>query len=79
MSATPPSDPKEAAKKELTNAVVWTVLAVAFAIGAFVYSNKVAAEKKNFYLIAGAIGAILAAVNGYSARTVYNKSKALSK
>ena len=41
----------------------------------FVYSGKVAVEKRNFYLIAGGIGAIVAIINGYSAWTIYNKSK----
>lgn len=78
MSTTPPNDPKDAANKaksELTNAVVWTVIAVAVAVFMFVNSGKVEPEKKNFYLVGSAVGAILAAVNGYSAWTLYNKSK----
>jgi hypothetical protein len=81
MSTTPPSapDPKQAAKKELTSALIWTVIAVAVAVFMFVYSGMVDPEKKNFYLIGGAIGAILALVNGYSAWNAYNKSKAPPK
>ncbi len=75
MSTTPPSDPKDAAKKELSGAVVWALLAAAFAVGMFAYSGKVDAEKRGFYYVAGAIGAILAAVNGYGAWVAYNKSK----
>jgi high-affinity Fe2+/Pb2+ permease len=75
MSATPPNDPKAAAKKELNNAILWAVLAAAFAVGMFIYSGKVEPEKKNFYLLGGAIGAILAAVNGYSAYTLSQKAK----
>jgi hypothetical protein len=78
MSITPPTDPKnspDAAKRELNNAILWAVLAAAFAVGMFVYSGKVDPEKKNFYLLAGAMGAILAAVNGYSAYTLSQKSK----
>ena len=74
MSA-PPPDPKEAAKKELTNAAVWAVLAAALAVFMFVYSGQVPPEKKNFYLVGGAVGAIIATVNGYSAYTLYEKSK----
>ena len=75
MSTTPPTDPKDAAKKELNNAILWAVLAAAFAVGMFIYSGKVEPEKKNFYLLGGAIGAILAVVNGYSAYTLSQKSK----
>ena len=78
MSTTPPPDPKnpkDAAKKELNNAILWTVLAAAFAVFMFVYSGKVEPEKKNFYLLGGGIGAILAAVNGYSAYTLSQKAK----
>lgn len=77
MSTTPPTDPKDkdAAKKELNNATLWAVLAAAFAVGMFVYSGKVDAEKKNLYLLMGGIGAILAAVNGYSAYTLMQKQK----
>ena len=71
--AASPSDDK--AKKELNNAILWAVLAGAFAVGMFIYSGKVEPEKKNFYLLGGAIGAILAAVNGYSAWTLTQKAK----
>ena len=72
--STPPPDPKEAAKKELTNAVVWAALAAALAVFMFAYSGQMA-EKKNFYLLGGAVAAVVAAVNGYSAYTLYEKSK----
>lgn len=75
MSSPPPNDPKNNSGKELTNSLFWTVLAVAVAVFWFVYSGKVDAEKKNFYLIAGGIAAVVAAINGYSAWTLYNKSK----
>ena len=71
MSTTPPTDPK----KEQNNAILWTVLAAAFAVGMFVYSGKVDPDKKNFYLIGSAIGAILAAYHGYSAYTLSQRSK----
>jgi high-affinity Fe2+/Pb2+ permease len=73
MSAAPPPGPDP--KKELNNALLWAVLAAAFAVGMFVYSGKVEPEKKNFYLIGGAIGAIVAAINGYSAYTLSQKAK----
>jgi hypothetical protein len=75
MSAPPPGEPPGAARKEFTNALVWTVLAAAFAVGLFVYSEHVDPEKKNFYLIGGGIGAVVAAINGYSAWTLFQKSK----
>jgi hypothetical protein len=77
MSATPsnPNEPKDKLKKELNNALLWAVLAAAFAGGMFVYSGKVEPEKKNFYLLGGAIGAIIAAVNGYGAYTLAQKAK----
>jgi hypothetical protein len=75
MSATPPPAPKDAAKKELTNAVIWTVLAAAFAVFMFVRSADEGNEKKNFYLLAGGIGAVVTAVNGYNAWVLYQKSK----
>ncbi len=75
MSTTPPTDPKDAAKKELNNAILWAVLAAAFAVGMFVYSGKVDQEKKNFYLIGGGIGALVAAFNGYNAWTLHQKTK----
>ena len=75
MSTTPPTDPKEAAKKEYSNAVIWAVLSAAFAVFMFVYANKVDAEKRNFYLLAGGIGAVVTAVNGYNAWVQYQKSK----
>ena len=74
MSATPPTDPK-GADKDYSNALIWAVLAGAFAVGMFVYAGKVEPEKRNLYFLMGAIGAIVAAVNGYGAWTAYNKSK----
>ncbi|MBN9121344.1 MAG: hypothetical protein J0I06_19695 [Planctomycetes bacterium] len=77
MSTTPPDpkSPEGAAKKELNNAILWAVLAAAFAVGMFSYAGKVEPEKKNFYLIGGGIGAVLAAINGYTAWTLSQKAK----
>lgn len=75
MSTTPPTDPKDAAKKELNNAILWAVLAAAFAVGMFMYSGKVEAEKKNLYLLMGGVAAVMAAVNGYGAYTLAQKQK----
>jgi hypothetical protein len=74
MSA-PPNDPKDAAKREQSNAVLWAVLAAVFAAFMFVQAGKVEPEKQNFYRLAGAAGAILAAVNGYGAWTASQKAK----
>jgi hypothetical protein len=74
MSSPPPSAPK-GPESESSNALIWAVLAAGFAIGMFVYSGRVEPEKKNFYLLAGAVGAIMAAVNGYGAWTAYQKAK----
>lgn len=78
MSATPPTDPqdpKDAAKKEVNNALLWAILAAAFAVFMFMQSGKVDPEKKNFYLLGGGIGAILAAINGYGAWAAMQKAK----
>jgi hypothetical protein len=74
MSA-PPPDPKDAARKEITNAVIWTVLAAVFAVFMFVRSADEGNEKKNFDLLAGGIGAVVTAVNGYNAWVLHQKSK----
>ncbi|MCI0704808.1 MAG: hypothetical protein L0241_27435 [Planctomycetia bacterium] len=73
-SPPPPTDPKEVAKKEMTNALIWAVLAAALSVFAFVYANKPDVNR-NFYLIIGAIAAIIALVNGYSAWQSYEKTK----
>jgi hypothetical protein len=75
MSAPPPGEPPGAARKEFSSALIWTVLATAFAVGLFVYSGNVAPEKKNIYLIGGGIGVVVAAINGYSAWNLFQKSK----
>jgi hypothetical protein len=75
MSATPPTDPKGAAKQQLTSAATWAALACVFALGVLYYSSTVGAEKRGFYYAVAAIGGVVAAVNGYSAWTLYNKSK----
>lgn len=78
MSITPPSDqpdPKAVAKKELNNTILWAVLAAGFAAFMFVQSGKVEADKKNFYLLGGGIGAVLAAVYGYGAWALMQKAK----
>jgi hypothetical protein len=72
---TPPGEPHDAARKERNNALVWTVLAAAFAVFLFVYSANVDPEKKNLYLIGGGVGAVVAAINGYNAWTLFQKSK----
>jgi hypothetical protein len=75
MSAPPPADPKEALRKQLTSAVIWTVLAAALAVFMFVYSNSVGPERKNFYLLGGAVAGIAALINGYNAWQTYEKTK----
>lgn len=78
MSATPPTDPKDpkdAAKNAVNNAILWSGLAIAFAVFMFFQSGKVDPEKKNFYLLAGGVGAIVGAINGYNAWTLHQKTK----
>lgn len=74
MSAAPP-DPKDPAKQSWTGAAVWAALACLFALGLLFYSSTVGPEKKGFYYVTAAVGGIVAVVNGYSAWTLYNKSK----
>lgn len=78
MSTPPPADndPKAAAKKELTGTLLWAVFAAIFAAFMFVRATDPVFEKnKSFYLLGGAIGAVLAAVYGYGAYALLQKSK----
>ena len=75
MSTTPPPDPKDPAKKELTNSVVWAVLSAVFAVFMYVQADKVDPEKRNFYLLAAGLGGAVTAVNGYGAWVLFQKSK----
>ncbi len=58
-----------------TTAVVWTVLAIGVAIFMFFYSEHVEPEKQNFYLIGAVLAAIIAVINGWSAYSLFQKSK----
>jgi len=78
MSTTPPADPndpKAAAKKQLTTAIVWAVLSAVFASIMYKQADKVEAGKQSFYLLAAALGGVVTFVNGYSAWTLYQQSK----
>jgi hypothetical protein len=75
MSATPPTGPKDPAKQQLTSAATWAALACVFALGLLYYSSTVEAEKRGFYYVVASIAGVVAAVNGCSAWTLYNKSK----
>jgi hypothetical protein len=75
MSTTPPEPNPKDAERARSNATLWAVLAGVFAVGLFFYSNKVDPEKKNLYLIGGAVAAIIAAFNGYTAYTLSQKAK----
>lgn len=66
MSGPSPSAPK-GPESVSSNSLIWAVLAAGLAIGIFVCSGRVEPEKKTFYLLAGALGAVTAAVNGYGA------------
>jgi hypothetical protein len=59
-------------------AVAWTVLALAFAAFLFLSAGRADAEKENFYLIGGAIGLLIAAVNGYDTWRLFGRPKARS-
>jgi hypothetical protein len=71
---TPPDDPRAAAGKQLTSAVIWAVLAAALAVVLFLQAAKPDNDKKAFYVLTGAIAVIAALVNGYAAWNLY-KSK----
>jgi hypothetical protein len=78
MSTPPPTDPKnpnDATKKEMTTAIVWAVLSAVFAAIMYKQADKVEASKQSFYLLAAALGGVVTFVNGYSAWTLYQKSK----
>ena len=77
MSTPPPpaKDRPDAAKNGEQRGSSGPCWRSAFAVFMFVYSGKVEPEKKNFYLIAGGIGAVAAAINGYNAWTLHQKTK----
>lgn len=78
MSTTPPTDsndPKAAAKKQLTTAIIWAVLSAVFAAIMYKQADKVEAGKRSLYLLMAAVGGVITFVNGYSAWTLYQKSK----
>ena len=72
---TPPTDPTSEGRKQLTSAIIWTVLAVVIAVLLFMQAARPDNDKKNFYVLAGVIAVIAAAVNGYAAWNLYQKSK----
>jgi ammonia channel protein AmtB len=75
MSATPP-DPKDAAKKEANNAILWALLAAALAAYMFVSAPGIEDEKKRtFYYVGGVIAGLVAAFHGYAAWVAHNKAK----
>jgi hypothetical protein len=74
MTGPSPSAP-QGQERESSNALIWSALSAGFAIGMFIYSGRVEPEKTTFYVIASAIGALMAAVNGYGAWTAYQKTK----
>ncbi len=78
MSTTPPADPKsapDAAKKQMTAAIVWAVLSAVFAAIMYKQADKVEAGKQSFYLLLAAAGGVVTFVNGYKAWTLYQQSK----
>lgn len=74
MSA-PVPDPKDDAKKEQSNAVVWALASAALAVGLLMYAGRVEPEKQKTYYIFAGIAALIAGVNGYGAWALYQKSK----
>ena len=72
---TPPTDPRTAAHKQFTSAVVWTVLAGILAVVLFLQAARPDNDKKNFYILAGVIAVIAAIANGYAAWHAYRQSK----
>jgi len=59
----------------MINALIWAVLAAGLSVFLFIYANKPDNDRRNFYLITGAVAAIVAVVNGYSAWQAYEKTK----
>jgi bacteriorhodopsin len=72
---TPPTDP-QAPRKQLTSALVWTVVAAAVAVVVFINAADPENEKRTFYAIAGVIAVIATIMNGYNAWLAYKQSKA---
>lgn len=72
---TTPTDPRSDLRKQLTSAIVWTVLAAAIAVLLFVQAVRPDNDKKNFYILAGVVAVIAAAANGYAAWNLYQKSQ----
>lgn len=79
MSTPAPDQSRGNDLKGPTTAVVWTVLAIGVAIFMFFYSDRVEPEKQNFYLIGAVLAAIIAVINGWSAYSLYQKSKSAPK
>ncbi|MDW8196434.1 MAG: hypothetical protein RMJ56_02385 [Gemmataceae bacterium] len=79
MSHPASDDGPNRGSSDRTTAVVWTVLALGVAIFMFWYADRVEPEKRNFYLIGAAIAAIITVMNGWSAYSLFQKSKSPPK
>jgi hypothetical protein len=75
MAAPQPSQPNGAASKRHATAVIWAALAVAFAAFLFGSAADADPEKRPFYLIGGALAALVSCFNGYEARTLFQKPR----
>ncbi|MDY3556428.1 hypothetical protein R5W24_005593 [Gemmata sp. JC717] len=73
MSATAP-DPKDEAKQDQSNAVVWALAAAAVAVGLLMYAGRIEPGKQKTYYILAGLAAVVAAVNGYSAWSLYKNA-----
>ncbi|AWM39667.1 hypothetical protein GobsT_19810 [Gemmata obscuriglobus] len=73
MSA-PAPDPKDDAKQERSNAVVWALASAAVAVGLLMYAGRIEPGKQKTYYILAGLAAAVAAVNGYGAWSLYKNA-----
>lgn len=73
--ATSPNDPKADDRKRIVSAIIWTLLAAGVAVALFIQAARPENEKKNFHILAGTFAIVAAAVNGYAAWKLLQKTR----
>jgi len=73
--STPPAPPPLSPQKRFQSALIWTVIAAVAAVLVFLRAAQPDNEKRDFYLLAGAVAVIATIVNGYYAWVAYQQSK----